>query len=119
MIRHHASFNMPSLTVKIEAVLKQIALEYPDQLIQNIPGVSHVPMDPRSRIRLPALIKTSFFDPQYGPTSAVGVLWYMDTPQPDRVKENQRGPGFERFFVHMDVEERDPEYPTTRPTDVD
>jgi len=57
MIRHQECFNMPSLTVKIQAVLKRLAMEYPEQLCFNIPGVSHVPLEAHARIRLPALIK--------------------------------------------------------------
>ena len=50
--------------------------------------------------------------------TAVAILWHMDTPNPDRVKAAQRGTGFERFFVRLDEEARDPDYPALSFMDV-
>ena len=116
MIQHHACYNRPGLAVNIEAVIQQMATMHPNELLNNFPGMSHVPVEASARVRLPALIKTSFNHPQYGATTVVAILWHMDTPQPEHLKEGLRGPGFERFFVHMDNAEADLDYPSLSDT---
>ena len=86
IIRHHACYNTPSLALNIEAVIKQLAMERPDTILHNLPGVAHVPVDLQARVRLPALIKTSFHHPTHGAVTAVALLLHMDTPRPEHIK---------------------------------
>jgi hypothetical protein len=100
LISHHAYYNAPSLAVNFEAVIKQLAMECPHELVNNLPGVALVPSAAHTKVRLPALIKTSFLHPTHGPMTAIALLLYMDAPRPERMKANLRGDGYERFFVY-------------------
>ena len=118
IIRHNAFYNAPSLARNFQATIEQLVMEHPDELMNNLPGVAHVPAAVNARVRLPALIKTQFEHPLYGNVTAIAILWYVDKVRGESVKPNTRGQGFEHFFVHID-EDADVEYRSEFLSDAD
>jgi len=110
IIRHHACYNAPGFDLNVESVIKQLAIEYPSELVNNLPGMACVPIEDHAPVRLPALIKTSFRHPTHGPMTVIALLLHMDTPKPERIKESQRTQGYERFFFHNEDENQREEF---------